>query len=95
MLYIRSWKFKLSPLPKRKNSVEVSQYSVPPFLQSQTYLHLTLEEVTLGQVFVPSFSVFPISIIPSWLSILMYHLRCEQYAHWWPQFRDIILLHQH
>jgi hypothetical protein len=31
-----------------------------------------------------------IDIIPSWLSILVYHLGDEQQARWWPQFRDVL-----
>jgi hypothetical protein len=29
--------------------------------------------------------VFPVDIIPSWLSMLMYHLGDEQQNRWWPQ----------
>jgi hypothetical protein len=34
--------------------------------------------------------VLPVDIIPLWLSTLIYHL-----AHWWLQFRDVVLPHQH
>jgi hypothetical protein len=33
---------------------------------------------------------YPVDIIPAWLSMLIYHLRNEQQARWWPQFRDIV-----
>jgi hypothetical protein len=36
----------------------------------------------------------PVSIIPPWLFMLIYHLGDEQYAHLWPQFRDVSL-HRH
>lgn len=36
-----------------------------------------------------SFS-FLVNIAPLWLSTLIYHLRYEQYAHWWTQFRVTI-----
>jgi hypothetical protein len=29
-------------------------------------------------------------IIPPWFSIFTYHLEYEQYACWWPQFRDAV-----
>jgi hypothetical protein len=38
----------------------------------------------------PSSSVSPVSTIPPWLSKLVYHLGDEDWARWWPQFRDII-----
>jgi hypothetical protein len=31
-------------------------------------------------------------IISPWFSMLIYDLRDEQLAHWWPQFRDIVSL---
>jgi hypothetical protein len=34
-------------------------------------------------------SVSPLSIIPPWLSTLIYHLEDEQKVRWWPQFRHI------
>jgi hypothetical protein len=39
--------------------------------------------------------VFPVNIIPPWLFILIYHLEDEQYACWWPQFRNIVSPHWH
>jgi hypothetical protein len=42
----------------------------------------------------PNFWVAP-RIIQPWFSMLKYHPRDEKYAHWWPQFRDVILPHQH
>jgi hypothetical protein len=41
-----------------------------------------------------SFSVSPVSIIPSWLSILIYHLVYKHQTQW-PQFRDIVSSRQH
>jgi hypothetical protein len=46
-----------------------------------------------GTGFCPSSLVFPVKIIPQWLFILIYHLGCEKYARWWPQFREIVSLH--
>jgi hypothetical protein len=43
-----------------------------------------------GTGFSQSSSVLPANIIPPWLSMLIYHLMYEQYAHWWPQFRDVV-----
>jgi hypothetical protein len=34
-------------------------------------------------------------IIPSWFSMLIYHLRDEQQECWWLQFRDVDLPHLH
>jgi hypothetical protein len=34
-------------------------------------------------------------IIPPCISMLIYHLRDEQQARWWRQFKDIVLLHWH
>jgi hypothetical protein len=50
--------------------------------------------MALGQVS-PSFSVFPVNIIPSWLSMLIYHLKDEQYARWWQQIRDMVSPNRH
>jgi hypothetical protein len=36
----------------------------------------------------------PVDIIPPWFSMLVYHLGNEQYAHWWPQFRDVVSPHR-
>jgi hypothetical protein len=36
-----------------------------------------------------------VEIIPPWFSILIYHLRDEQQARWWPQFRDVVSPHRH
>jgi hypothetical protein len=33
-------------------------------------------------------------VIPPWFSMLMYQLGHEQYARWWPQFRDVVLPHR-
>jgi hypothetical protein len=40
-----------------------------------------------GTGFSPSSSVSPVSIMPLWLSILIYHLADEQEARWWRRFR--------
>jgi hypothetical protein len=36
-----------------------------------------------------------VNIIPSQFSMLIYHLGHKQWAHWWPQFRDVVSSHQH
>jgi hypothetical protein len=41
-----------------------------------------------------SFSVFPVNIIPSSLSILIYHLGDEQFVRYWQQFRDVVTPHR-
>jgi hypothetical protein len=41
-----------------------------------------MDKVTLGQVFLRVFRFSPVNIIPSWLTIVMYHLGGEQYARW-------------
>jgi hypothetical protein len=45
--------------------------------------------------FFSEFFSFPSNINPRWLSMFTYHLRDEQQACCWPQFRDIISPHQH
>jgi hypothetical protein len=42
----------------------------------------------------PSYSVFPVSIIPPFLFILMYRLGDEQQARWRPKFTDTISPHR-
>jgi hypothetical protein len=37
---------------------------------------------------------YPASIIPSWLSFLIYHMMDEQQACCWPQFRDVFSPHK-
>jgi hypothetical protein len=46
--------------------------------------------VALGQVSIRVLRFFPVSIIPTRLSILAYYLRDEEYFCLWPQFRDIV-----
>jgi hypothetical protein len=41
-----------------------------------------VDKVALGQV-------FPVNIIPPWLSILVYRLGDEKKGRWWSQFRDM------
>jgi hypothetical protein len=48
-----------------------------------------------GTGFSPNSSVFPVNIIPPWLSTLIWHLGDEQNACWWPQLRDIVSPHRH
>jgi hypothetical protein len=49
----------------------------------------------LGQVFLQILQFLPAHIIPQWLSIFMYHMGDEQWARWWPQFRDVVSPHRH
>jgi hypothetical protein len=37
-----------------------------------------VDKVALGQVFIRILLVFPLSITPPWLSVLIYHMRDEQ-----------------
>jgi hypothetical protein len=53
------------------------------------------EESGTGTSFSPSSLFSSVRIIPPWLSILVFNLGDEQYAPWWPQFRDIVLSHQY
>jgi hypothetical protein len=39
--------------------------------------------VALGQVFLQVLQFSPVSIMPPWLLILIYHLRDEQQTGWW------------
>jgi hypothetical protein len=49
----------------------------PGFAPGPVHMRFVLDRVTLGQLF--SDFCFPsVSIIPPWLSILIYHLRDEQ-----------------
>jgi hypothetical protein len=36
-----------------------------------------------------------VDIIPPWFSVLIYHLGDEQWARWWPQFRDVVSPRRH
>jgi hypothetical protein len=47
-----------------------------------------------GHVSLRVFRFSPVTIIPPWLSMLIYNVRDEQKARW-PQFRDIASSHQH
>jgi hypothetical protein len=47
----------------------------------------------VGQVFLRVLRIFPVSVIPPWLSVLLYILEDEQYALWWSQFRDMVSPH--
>jgi hypothetical protein len=40
-----------------------------------------------GTGFSPNSSVFPVNVILTWPSILIYNLGNEQFAHWWQQLR--------
>jgi hypothetical protein len=53
-----------------------------------------VDKVALGQVFLRVLR-FSLSISCHWGSMLIYHVRAEEMAHWWPQFRDTAPLHQH
>jgi hypothetical protein len=44
-------------------------------------------KVALEQDLIPSSSVFPVNIIPPWLSIPKLYMRDEQHSHWGDQFR--------
>jgi hypothetical protein len=45
-----------------------------------------VNKVALGQVFLQVLWVSPVSVVPPWLSILIYHLGDEQWACWRLQF---------
>jgi hypothetical protein len=63
-------------------------------MPESVHVGFALVKVALGQVFLRVLP-FPLSIIRPWLSILIHHLEDEQWTHWWPQFRDVVSLHQH
>jgi hypothetical protein len=50
----------------------------PGFAPALAYMGFVVDNVALGLVFLASYSVFPVSIIPPWLSKLMYHVEDEQ-----------------
>jgi hypothetical protein len=53
-----------------------------------------VDKVALGQVFLRVIRFSPVNIIPPSLSMFIYYLGDEQYARWWPQFRDVVSPHQ-
>jgi hypothetical protein len=69
----------------------------PPFpcLDSPDLLQDGLLVALLESALADGSGVFPSQHHPPWLSILICHMGNEQQARWWPQFRDIILPHQH
>jgi hypothetical protein len=67
----------------------------PGFAPGSVCVVFVMDKVILGQVFLPVVPFFPVSIIPPWLYVLIYHLLDEQQARWWPQFRDILSPHRH
>jgi hypothetical protein len=56
-------------------------------------VRFVVDSVALGQG-LDEFLFSSISIIPPWLTILVYYLGHEQYARLCPQFRDTVLLHR-
>jgi hypothetical protein len=48
-----------------------------------------VEKVTLGTGFLLVLRLSPVNIIPPSFSILIHHLKDEQYVHQWQQFRDV------
>jgi hypothetical protein len=52
-----------------------------------------VEKVALGQVFLRVLLFSPVSIIPPWIFIFIYHLRNEQQARWWLVFGDLVSPH--
>jgi hypothetical protein len=59
------------------------------------HVGFVIDQVTMGEVFLQVIWFSPVTIIPPWLSILIYHQGDEQTAWWWLQFRDIVSLHLH
>jgi hypothetical protein len=47
------------------------------------HVRFVVDKVALGQVFLSEFFSFPVSIIPSWHSTLIYHLGDKQQACRW------------
>jgi hypothetical protein len=50
-------------------------------------------KVTVGPIFLRVLRFSSVNIIPPWQSIPTYTVH-EQYALWWPQFRDIVSFHR-
>jgi hypothetical protein len=67
----------------------------PRFAPGSVHVGSAVDTVTLGQVSLRVLWLYPVSIMPPRLSILIYHLEDEQYARCWPQFRDIVSPHRH
>jgi hypothetical protein len=53
------------------------------------------DKVALGQGFLQVLHFYHVSIIPAWLSVLIYELEDGEQARWWPQFRDVVSPHGH
>jgi hypothetical protein len=68
----------------------------PRFTPWPIHVGFDVDKVALWQVFLQALWFSLICIIPSWLSILVYHLTGdEQETRCWLQFRDIASPHQH
>jgi hypothetical protein len=64
----------------------------PPWL---VHVGCVVDKVTLLQAFLLVLRFSLVSIIPPWLSILIYYLGDERYVRWWSQLRDVVLPHRH
>jgi len=60
----------------------------PGFAPGSVHVGFVVDKVALGQVFLRVLRFSPVSIIPPWFSILIYHLGDEQ------QFRDVVSPHR-
>jgi hypothetical protein len=67
----------------------------PGIVLGSVHVGFVVDKVALGQVFSQVLWFSPVNIIPPLVSILIYYLRDEQWALWWPQFKDIISSHRH
>jgi hypothetical protein len=46
----------------------------PGFAPGSVYMGFVVDEVALGQAFLPALWVFPVSITPPWRSVLIYYV---------------------
>jgi hypothetical protein len=49
-----------------------------------------VDKVALGQANFRVLLFFTLNIIPSWVSMLIYHLGDKEQSQWWPQLTDIV-----
>jgi hypothetical protein len=51
--------------------------------------------IALGQCFIVVIPFSSVSIIPPWLSTLIYRMGDERQARWWPQYTDMFSSDRH
>jgi len=64
-------------------------------MSGSVHVRFVVGRVALGQVFLRILRHSPVSIIPPWFPIFMYHLGDEQKARWLPHLMDMVSPHRH